>query len=86
MTHLDASQACRDFADALERVSVGKERIVLQSHGQDMAVLVPVEDLSVLEQLEDLADVKAAEAAEAETLAKGETPIPWEEARQQLGL
>ena len=86
MTHLDASQACHDFSDTLERVSLGKERIVLQSQGQDVAVLVPIEDLSLLEQLEDLADIKAAEAAEAEAAARGEATIPWEEARQQLGL
>ncbi|MFZ1935796.1 MAG: type II toxin-antitoxin system Phd/YefM family antitoxin [Thermoguttaceae bacterium] len=84
MTHLDASQACHEFTDTLERVAIGKERIVLQNQGQDVAVLVPIEDLSLLEQLEDRADVKAAEAAEA--AARGETPIPWEEARQQLGL
>jgi len=86
MTHLEASQACHEFTDTLERVSLGKERIVLQSQGQDVAVLVPIEDLSLLEQMEDLVDVKAAEAAESEAAAKGETPIPWEEARQQLGL
>jgi hypothetical protein len=38
------------------------------------------------EQDEDELDVKAAEAAEAEAAANGETPIPWDEARQQLGL
>ena len=86
MTHLEASQACHEFTDTLERVSLGKERIVLQNQGQDVAVLVPIEDLSLIEQLEDVADAKAAEAAEAEAAAKGETPIPWEEARQQLGL
>jgi prevent-host-death family protein len=86
MTHLEASQACHEFTDTLERVSLGKERIILQNRGQDVAVLVPIEDLSLLEQLEDSADAKAAEAAEAEAAAKGETPIPWEEARQQLGL
>ncbi len=86
MTHFDASQICQEFGDTLERVSLGKERVVLQSHGQDVAVLVPLEDLSLLERLEDLADLKAAEAAEAEAVAKGEPPIPWEEARQQLGL
>ena len=86
MTHLDASQACREFTDTLERVSLGKERIVLQSQGHDVAVLVPLEDLSLLERLEDIADIRAAEAAEAAAVAGGETPIPWEEARQQLGL
>ena len=45
MTHLEASQACHKFADTLERVTLGKERIVLQNQGQDVAVLVPIEDL-----------------------------------------
>jgi prevent-host-death family protein len=84
MTHLDASQICQGFGDALERVSLGKERIVLQSHGQDVAVLVPIEDISLLERLEDLADVKAAEAAELEAAAKGETPLSWATARRRL--
>jgi len=86
MPYLDASHTGPEFADALERVSLGKERFVLQSQGHDVAVLVPIEDLSLIERAEDLLDVKAAEAAEAEAAAKGETPIPWEEARQQLGL
>jgi len=86
MTHLDASQVGHEFADVLTRVSLGKERVVVQSHGQDVAVLIPIEDLSLLERLEDLADAKAAEAAELESVAKGETPILWKEARQQLGL
>jgi antitoxin (DNA-binding transcriptional repressor) of toxin-antitoxin stability system len=86
MTHLDAGQACHDFSDTLQRVSLGKERIVLQSQGHDVAVLVPIEDLSLLERLEDMADIKAAEAAEAEAAANGEKPIPWEEARLQLEL
>ena len=86
MTHLEASQACREFTDTLERVSLGKERIVLQNQGEDVAVLVPIEDLSVLERLEDAEDIRVAETAEAEAAANSETSIPWEEARQQLGL
>ena len=62
MTHLEASQAYHDFADALERVSLGKERIVLQRDGRDVAALIPIEDLSQLED-EDKADVAAATAA-----------------------
>ena len=45
-----------------------------------------IEAQDALGRLEGLADIKAAEAAEAEAAAKGETPISWEEARQQLGL
>ena len=40
----------------------------------------------MLEREEDSSDVKAAEAAEAEAAAKGESAIPWEQARDQLGL
>lgn len=83
MTHLEASQACREFTDTLERVSLGKERIVLQNQGEDVAVLVPIEDLSALERLEDAEDVRVAETAEAEAAANGETPIPWLTARRR---
>ncbi len=86
MTYLDAGQARREFSDTLQRVSLGTERIVLRSQGHDVAVLVPLEDLSLLEREEDSSDVKAAEAAEAEAAAKGESAIPWEQARDQLGL
>jgi len=86
MTHLEASQACNEFTDTLERVSLGKERIVLQNQGQDVAVLVPIEDLSLIEQLEVAADAEGAEGGEGEGGAAGETPIPLEEARQQVGL
>ncbi len=86
MTHLEAGQALHDLADTLQRVSLGKERIVLQSHGSDVAALVPVEDLSLLERAEDFLDIKAAEAAEAEAHAQGQPAVPWEEARRQLGL
>lgn len=83
MTYWDASQANQDFTSALERVTLGKERIVLQRDGRDVAALIPIEDLSQLE-LEDAADVEAATIAEAEAAANGESPIPWNEARQQL--
>jgi prevent-host-death family protein len=86
MTHLETSQVCHEFADVLARVSHGKERIVVQDQGQDVAVLIPIEDLPLLECLEDLADVKAAEAAEAHAAVRNETAIPWEDARQQLDL
>jgi antitoxin (DNA-binding transcriptional repressor) of toxin-antitoxin stability system len=86
VTHLDASQAYHDFADALDRVTLGKERIVLQRDGRDVAALIPIEDLSQLETDEDKADVAAATVAEAEAAANGQSPIPWREGREQLGL
>ena len=38
------------------------------------------------EELEDLRDAEAARRAEREASARGETPIPWEQGRETLGL
>ena len=85
MTHLESNQFSLELQDALARVSQGKERIVLQSEGKDVAVLVPLDDLPLIEELEDRLDIEAAEAAEAEAEARGEAPVPWEDACKQLG-
>ncbi|HPQ70052.1 MAG TPA: hypothetical protein PKW95_13060 [bacterium] len=58
----------------------------LHKRGKDVAVLVPLEDLTMLEELEDKLDVLDALQAEAEAAAKGEKTIPWERAKKELGL
>lgn len=85
MSHLDVNQFSRQIPEALQRVTQEKERIILSSEGKDVAVLVPVENLPALEELEDRLDVEAAERAEAEATANGETPIPWDEAAAAYG-
>ncbi len=54
--------------------------------GQRVAVIVPVEDLDLLEAMEDAKDVAEAEKAEREMERTGEKPIPYERARKELGL
>ncbi len=80
MTHLNASAARKDFADALNRVAYGHERIVLERHGKKVAALVPLEDLALLEE-EDRLDLQAAKARLKE---KGE--ITYSRLRRNLGL
>ena len=52
--------------------------------------MAPVSDPDDLERrvelAEDMADIRAAEAARAETRATGEEPIPWEQVKADLGL
>ena len=86
MTRKGASEVRSDFSGTLERVAKRRHRIVLQKHGKDVAVLVPMEDLAMLEELEDKLDVLDALRAEAEAAAKGEKPIPWEKAKSELSL
>ncbi len=71
MDRLNASEARSDFADVLNRVAYRGERIVLNRRGKDVAAIVSVEDLKLLEQLEDERDLKAARAALKEADKKG---------------
>ena len=82
MTPLEVTDARQKLADTINRVAYGKERILLRRRGKDMAALVPVEDLALLEELEDRSDVEAARAA----LAESKRRIPYEQARRSLGL
>ncbi|MBI3072801.1 MAG: type II toxin-antitoxin system Phd/YefM family antitoxin [Deltaproteobacteria bacterium] len=83
---LTTSEIREDFADTLNRVAYGKERIVLERHGKQVAALIPIEDLSALEEIEDRHDSVAARRVLARVAAKKEKLIPWSEARKKLKL
>jgi PHD/YefM family antitoxin component YafN of YafNO toxin-antitoxin module len=72
--------------DALERVVSHGERVVLHEGGKEIAVIMPIEDLALLEQIEDLLDNEEADKALAEMKASGEQPIPIEVIKKKLGL
>ena len=82
MPRVSTSEVRQRFADTLNRVAYGRERIVLQRRGKDVAALIPVDDLAALEAMEDRLDVAAAKDALAES---GER-IPHEELWKELGL
>lgn len=71
MAHLPASKARQDFADTINRAAYGKERVVVRRRGKDIAAVVPIGDLRLLEDLEDRIDLADARAALAETKTKG---------------
>jgi prevent-host-death family protein len=75
MGHLPASKAREGFADAINRVAFGKERVVLRRRGKEVAAMVPIDDLRLLEELEDRIDLADARAALAETKNKGAKPL-----------
>jgi prevent-host-death family protein len=81
---IDTSVARDSLSDTLNRVSYGKERIVIQRHGKELAALVPIEDLKFLEDLEDRLDLDEARAALVEAEEKG--TIPWEKVKEDLGI
>ncbi len=81
VTNLSTSEAREAFAEMVNRVAYGGERVVLQRRGKRLAALVSMEDLELLEAIEDADDIAAAEEALAEA---GEAPDA--EVRRRLGV
>lgn len=84
MTRVAASEARDHFAEVLNRVAFGRERVVLERRGKDLAALVSLDDLRILEALEERMDLQDALAA----LEEGEREgfIPWEDLKAELKL
>jgi prevent-host-death family protein len=53
MDHVSVSDLRTRLSDTVNRVAFGKERVILQRQGKDLAALVPLQDLESLERLED---------------------------------
>ncbi|MGB4777642.1 type II toxin-antitoxin system Phd/YefM family antitoxin [Microbacterium sp.] len=64
-----------------------RETVYLTRRDRPVAALVDPDVLAQLqEDAEELADIRAVDAAWDETERLGESPIPWEEAKRELGL
>ena len=84
MVRVATSQARKDFAETINQVVYRGERIVLHRRGKDLAAIVPIADLELVEALEDRLDVDAARKALKES-AKGGN-IPLKKIKAELGL
>jgi len=54
----------------------------LHRHGKDVAAIVPVEDLELLQQLEDRMDLETARKA----LSEKSPRVSWKKLKAELGL
>jgi PHD/YefM family antitoxin component YafN of YafNO toxin-antitoxin module len=82
MTRLSASQLREELATIINKVAFGRERIVLQRNHKDVAALVSMEDLALLQELEHRADLVEMKKAMEEPGPN----IPWEDAKKELGI
>jgi hypothetical protein len=71
-----------DLSNAIDRVVLEGERVVLDIGGVAKVGLVPVEDLELLQRIEDYIDNQKIEAA----IAEGGDDIPWEVVKKALDL
>jgi prevent-host-death family protein len=87
MADMAVSATQDEFATILNRVADGKERIVLHRDGKPVAVVIPVEDLKLLERLieeeEDRIDLARAERVLSDP---NQEWIPWEQVKAEEGL
>lgn len=63
------------------------EPVQLTRRGRSVVTLIDSNVYArLLADAEELADIRAAETAWDETEQLGETPVPWDEVRRDLGL
>ncbi len=79
---ISVSDARDDFAELVNRVAYAHERVRVVRRGKELAAIVPMADIELLEALEDEIDLAAAREALADP--QNATPIPWDEVRARL--
>ena len=84
MTRLNVSKARDEFPDVVNRAAYGNERTIVSRRGKDMAAVISIDDLRLLERLAreemdrlDLEDARAA-LKEAEEKQKDEEVVDGE--------
>ena len=70
MTRLNVSKARDEFPELVNRAAYGGERTIVSRRGKDLAAVIPIADLKLLEKLAreemDRQDIEDAHAALAE--------------------
>jgi prevent-host-death family protein len=85
MPRVSIAKGREDFPEIVKRAAKDKERTIVSRNGKDLAAVIPIEDLRLLDQLMkreiDRLDIKAAR----EALAEPEQNISLRELMKELG-
>jgi prevent-host-death family protein len=82
VTKISTADARKNFADIVNKVAYTKESIVLTRRGQNIAALISMDELELLQQIEDHIDIEDAKQALAESGDNISSKDVW----KQLGL
>jgi prevent-host-death family protein len=82
MDRVTTADARKNLAEIINQVAYGKEPIVLTRRGKELAAVVSIEDLKLLQKLEDQIDIHDAWNTKKEP---GED-ISWSDLRKELDL
>lgn len=84
---MTVSEARARLADVVEEARTARGPVYLTRRGRRVAAVVDADLMQrLLADAEDYADIKAAAEARSEMAETGETPIPWDEVKADLGL
>ena len=81
---ITAAKARENFAEVINQVAYGKERMVLTRRGRELVAMIPIEDLKALQALEDQIDLEEGGARLADIKAGRTQTVPWEEVQKSL--
>ena len=87
MSEVTVSEARARLADVVDEARVGREPVYLTRRGRRVAAVVDAAYLDwLIELAEDFVDAAAARAARDEMAETGESAVPWEQVKADLGL
>ena len=84
MDTINTTEARENLADILNRVAYAKDRVRITRRGKDIAAVVPIEDLELIERLENEIDIREAEKVLKEARKNGTVPLA--DLAKELGL
>jgi prevent-host-death family protein len=82
-TSMTTIQAKEEFSELVNRVSHNKERIILTRRDKEIAAIIPIEDLALLQNSLDKHDLR--EAVEALKEARQVGTISLEDLKAEIG-
>ncbi|WP_322755410.1 type II toxin-antitoxin system Phd/YefM family antitoxin [Frankia sp. Cas3] len=84
---LSVSEAREQLAAIIDQVRADHKPVYLARRGRRVAAIIDADDLDrILALAEDMADIREAEQAREQMMTTGQTPIPWDEVKAELGL
>jgi prevent-host-death family protein len=79
---ISTASARKNLAEIVNQVAYGVEPVILTRRGKEVAALVSIEELELLQQIENQLDIADAKKA----IAEGGDNLPADEVWKQLGL